>query len=223
MPKKDTIPNRRNYKRTGQAVVTLNGRDIYLTAPYNNTAASVAEYDNLIANWLDNDRRLPAAITDLRKWMCSSGCAKPRTAAPGIDDGPLMVWELATLFLEDTKKQFTRPDGRILGELDKLKVALRPLMDLYGRSSAEEFGPLKLDSIRDVFIDQGLRRGYINDQVRRVVKVFRWGVARELIPADRVHALRELEPLRRGRTVAPEDKKIEPIVEEHILDLTPSN
>lgn len=39
MPKKDIIPCRRHYKRTGQAVVTLNGRDIYLTAPYTDTAA----------------------------------------------------------------------------------------------------------------------------------------------------------------------------------------
>ena len=51
---------------------------------------------------------------------------------------PLTVWELATLFLDDSKKQFTRPHGRVLGELDKLEVALRPLIDLYGRSSAEE-------------------------------------------------------------------------------------
>ncbi len=130
MPKTQRTPSYRRHKATGQAVVTLNGRDIYLTAPYSITAASVAEYDNLIANWLDNDRRLPAGIKDVHEWMRSPRGDKSRTPTPGDDYGSLAVWELATLFLEDSKKQFTRPDGRVLGELDKLKVALRPLLYL---------------------------------------------------------------------------------------------
>jgi len=216
MPRKDTIPSRRHYKRTGQAIVTLNGRDIYLTAPYADTAASVAEYDNLIANWLAAGRRLPNGLAEIRTWMQDANCARVTAVDEVNPDAPLSVNGLLLLFLEDSEKQFTRADGRVLGELDKLKVAMRPLVELYGETPAEDFGPLKLSKIREVFISQGLRRGYVNDQIRRVVKAFRWGVSLELIPPDRIHALRELEPLRRGRTAAPEDKKIEPVSDEQI-------
>ncbi len=58
MPKTSTlrVPSYRRHKPTGQAVVTINGQDIYLGKW--NTAASRAEYDRLIAEFLANGRRL---------------------------------------------------------------------------------------------------------------------------------------------------------------------
>jgi hypothetical protein len=50
------------HKGSGQAVVTLNGRDAYL-GKYG-TKASRAEYDRLIAEWLANGRCLPDAAAD---------------------------------------------------------------------------------------------------------------------------------------------------------------
>jgi len=47
----------RNAEPSGQAVVTLNGRDIYLGKW--NTKASRAEYDRLIGEWLAGYRCLP--------------------------------------------------------------------------------------------------------------------------------------------------------------------
>jgi hypothetical protein len=45
------------HKTTGQAVVTLDGRDVYLGR--HDTPQGKAEYDRLIAEWLANGRRLP--------------------------------------------------------------------------------------------------------------------------------------------------------------------
>ena len=60
-------PRYRHHKASGQAVVTLNGKDHYL-GPHG-TKASKAEYDRLIACWLANGRdsvRLsPGADTSL--------------------------------------------------------------------------------------------------------------------------------------------------------------
>ncbi len=58
MPKPSTsrVPSYRRHKSTGQAVVTISGRDIYL-GKWNSTA-SKAEYDRLIAEFLANGRRL---------------------------------------------------------------------------------------------------------------------------------------------------------------------
>ena len=50
-------PAYRLYKRTGQAVVTLDGNDLYL-GPYG-SAESRQEYDRLIAEWLTNGRSRP--------------------------------------------------------------------------------------------------------------------------------------------------------------------
>ena len=52
-------PSYRLHKPSGQAVVTLDGRDVYLGK--HDTPQSKAEYDRLIAEWLANGRRLPAA------------------------------------------------------------------------------------------------------------------------------------------------------------------
>ena len=58
MPKLNgRIPAYRRHKASGQAVVTLDGRDHY-RGPYG-TPASRAEYDRLVTVWLARGRRLP--------------------------------------------------------------------------------------------------------------------------------------------------------------------
>ncbi len=53
-------PSYRHHKPSNQAVVTLNGRDIYL-GRYG-SPESRAEFDRLLAEWLSNGRRLPAPV-----------------------------------------------------------------------------------------------------------------------------------------------------------------
>ena len=56
MPRTTKPPAYRLYKRTGQAVVTLGGRDYYL-GPHG-TKVSRDEYDRLVGEWLTNGRQL---------------------------------------------------------------------------------------------------------------------------------------------------------------------
>ena len=51
------VPTYRHHKPSGQAVVTLDGRDHYLGK--HGTEASKQEYDRLIAEWLASGRRTP--------------------------------------------------------------------------------------------------------------------------------------------------------------------
>jgi hypothetical protein len=51
----NSLPKYRKHRSSGQAVVTLNGRDHYLGP--NDTKASKREYDRLIGEWLANDRK----------------------------------------------------------------------------------------------------------------------------------------------------------------------
>ena len=57
------VPSYRRHKPSGQAVVTLNGRDIYLSKW--GTKASKAEYERLIGEWLAGGRTLPSAVSSL--------------------------------------------------------------------------------------------------------------------------------------------------------------
>ena len=58
MPYIHHIPAYRRHKSTGQAVVTVNGRDFYLGQ--DNTAASRRKYDRMIAEWQLGGRSLPS-------------------------------------------------------------------------------------------------------------------------------------------------------------------
>ncbi len=63
--KSKTPPRYRRHRRSGQAVVSFDGRDVYL-GPHD-SPESVEKYDQLIGNWLANGRRLKhdAVVADL--------------------------------------------------------------------------------------------------------------------------------------------------------------
>src|SRR4051794_19491700 len=103
-------PTYRLHRPTNQAVVTLNGRDHYL-GTYG-TEKSRAEYDRLITEWLSNGRRF----------------------AVGGPDG-LTVNEILLAYLRHAEGYY-RKDGKSTGELDNIKLAIRPLRRLYGHTFA---------------------------------------------------------------------------------------
>ena len=79
-----------------------------------------------------------------------------------------------------------------------------------------EFGPRKLDAVRNGLIKRGLARTTINQTIGRVKRVFRWGVSREFVPADVLTALSALDGLKAWRSAAVEPLPVEPVSEEHV-------
>ncbi len=167
------VPLYRRHKPSGQAVVTLSGRDIYLGRW--NTRASRSEYDRLIGEWLASGR-------------CPS-------KADGV--GELTVAELLLQFWRFVKGYY-RKDGRPTSELDEYKQTLRPVRRLYGRTLARDFGPLALKSVRQMMIEADLSRGVINRRVNRIKRLFKWAVAEELAPPSVYHGLSALAGCRNG-------------------------
>ncbi len=102
-------------------------------------------------------------------------------------------------------------EGQTTRELGNLRVALRTLRGLYGGSKACEFGPRALKAVREALVNSGHSRGYVNQNVGRIRRVFRWGAAEELVPASVHHSLQAVEGLKRGRTAAPETEPVRPI------------
>ena len=102
------IPKYRNRKSDGRAVVTLDGREIYL-GKYG-TDESRRKYEQLIAEWLANDRRLPA---------------RQRSAT-------ISVVELCAGYWTHAQGHYRRPDGSTTSRIAIVKPVLRRLKELYG-------------------------------------------------------------------------------------------
>lgn len=190
MPARTRIPAYRRHHK-GQATVRLNGRDFYLGAF--GTAASRHEYDRLINEWLANGRRLPADEN-----------------APFVT-----VEELIAAFWEHARTWYVK-NGRPTDELAAYKVVLRYLRQGYASLAVTEFGPRSLRAIRRIMVDKGNARKYVNDQVARIKRVFRWGVAQELVPESVSRTLDTVEGLVKGRCVAREKPPVGPVSDETI-------
>ncbi|MCA9240209.1 MAG: tyrosine-type recombinase/integrase [Planctomycetales bacterium] len=188
-----SLPAYRKHRASGQAVVTLSGRDCYL-GPHG-SRASRREYDRLTAEWL----------------------AAGRTAPGDSTDGLTMV-ELIAHYWRHVKVRYVK-DGRATGEQAAIKAALRFVKQLYHDTPARNFGPLALKAVRQKMVDAKLARTTINSNVHRVRRMVRWAVGEELLPLSQSHGLAAVEGLRKGRGEAREPAPVLP-VDEATIDAT---
>jgi hypothetical protein len=187
-----SLPTYRKHKVSGQAVVTIGGKDIYLGA--HGTKASKIEYDRIIADYLAAGRRLPVASHD-----------------PTVSEIVLAFWKHAKDYY---RKPVLNPDGsqkidatgkpvtEPTTEVRNLKRVLRPLRRLYGDTLAHEFGPLALKAFRQHMIQLGWCRRSVNSNIARVKMVFKWAVAEELVPPSVHYGLIAVSGLKAGRSDA---------------------
>lgn len=185
------MPKYRKHRASGQAIVTIEGRDFYL-GPHG-TKASRAEYDRIVGEWLANNRRLPQP--------------------PNTD---ITVNELLAAFWRHAQVRYRRPDGKPSSELDIHRSCLRPVRRLYGHAPVSTFGPLALDAVKAEMEKLGWVRTSINKHIGRIKRVFRWGVSKELIPASVLAPLESVEGLALGHTDAPESEEVQPVADHAI-------
>ena len=186
----NALPKYRKHKRSGQAIVNLSGKDFYL-GPHG-TKASKLEYDRLIGEWLENGRTLPASNGETIT----------------VEDLMAAYWLYC--------KSYHVKDGQPTDELASIKIALRDTKKLYGEVTVPEFGPLSLDTVRDSMIARGNSRGYINGNVNRIRRMFKWGVAKQLVEPSVYQAFQALPGLRRGKSAARETDPILPVPDDVI-------
>lgn len=163
------VPSYRRHKSTNQAVVTIDGKDFYLGTW--NTKASKIEYDRLIAEWMANGRRL-------------------RSTAD------ITVVEVVNAY-RNFAQEYYRRNGIVTREFGCIKEALKLVCGLYGRTNANDFGPLALKAVRQKMLDNGWSRGYINKAIGRVRRCFKWAVENELVRPDMYHGLMAVSGLRK--------------------------
>lgn len=184
--KQRPLPKYRKHKPSGQAVVTLNGRDHYL-GPHN-SETSIAEYDRLIAEWLANGRRL--SLDD--------------------EEASFTVNELIVAYWQHAETYYVK-NGEPTDERYALKASLKPLQELYGRTQAREFSPRGLKACRQKMIEAGWARKTINDNVNRIRRVFKWAAENELVNGAVYHDLKTVAGLQQGRSEARESEPVRPV------------
>lgn len=190
------IPAYRLHKSSGQAVVTLSGRDFYL-GRYG-TPEIRSEYDRIVAEWVANGRRWDAG---------------------GANESMTLV-ELMAAYWEHASTYYVKY-GRPTGEQDCIRSALRRLKALYGHTRVADFGPLALKAVRQRMIDEDLCRGFINRSVSRIKTMFRWACENELIEPTTFHALQSVSGLKKHRSAARETEPVKPAPDAHVKAIRP--
>jgi integrase len=190
MPRSRSIDSPRYllHKATGQARVIIDGKTHYLGAY--GSPASIEKYNRLVAEYLNNGRSLP-----------------PRTSPTGGDPNAITIAEMVanyTLWAKDYYGEGKR------GEFANMKLATRPLVELFGSLPAVEFAPQNLTTIQAVLARQ-VCRNLVNARVRRIRRVFKWAVAQGLVAANVWHALLAVAALRLGRMHARETDPVKPV------------
>jgi len=131
-----------------------------------------------------------------------------------VSQNEITVSEVAARFMEHCNRYYRRTDGQSTREAEQVALALRFIINLYGRTPAAEFGPLRLEAVRGTMIDAGHARQYINREIHRIRRMFRWAASKELISTGNLEALRTLPGLRAGRTDAREADPVLPVADE---------
>jgi integrase len=188
--RKVRVPSYRLHKPSGQAVVTICGKDRYL-GQYG-SGPSRAEYDRLIAEYMANQ---------------TTG------HSTGKDLADITVAELCVKYVEHAERYYRKND-RPTSEIHTVRKAVKTLRSLYGHTLAADFGPLALKTCRQQWVDEGLTRGGINRLARTVRTIFKGAAESELVEASVWQALTAVAGLKRGRTTAPEPEPVRPVAED---------
>ena len=150
MPRKALgVPSYCLHKASGQAVVRVGGRDVYL-GPHG-SEESKNEYTRVLAECRVRREEQVAEAATLRD-----------TADPSMT-----LSEVLLCYREFAKGYYSK-DGEPTKEFVEMAIALKPLRELYGATLAREFGPLKLQVVRQHMIDKDLSRGVVNHRVNRI-------------------------------------------------------
>lgn len=160
----------------GYARVWIDGQAISL-GRYG-SPESKERYNRIIGEWLANGRRLP---DHYRQAKAVVTCA-----------------ELMRDYLRHCQTEYIKR-GVLTREYEHVATILKITRALYETCPVEEFTPLAYYAIRDGMISKGLTTVYVNQQMSRLVRMFRWGVETMRCPPHVWQTLQAIRSLKAGR------------------------
>ena len=137
---------------------------------------------------------------------------------PGTSD--LSVNEVLLAYRRFADSYYVK-NGQPTSEVDNIRLAIRPLRQLFGDILARDFGPLQLKAVRQAMVDGELCRNEINRRVRLIVRAFKWAVAESMVPPSVHHGLKAVEGLKKGRSIARESEPVKPVPDAFVDAIRP--
>lgn len=199
---------RYRHHRSGQARVTIDGRDIYLGRF--GTPASHEAYDRVIREWLDQGRSLP------------------NLKLVGDDGGEEEKGEITVIELLAAHWQMLKDDGFVKpGDIKKNKhvgnyrKAIEPLRKFFPATPVSQFGPLALRKVRAMMIEQRLSCSTTNARVNMIRSIFQWGVSMELVPTETHQKLMALKAINEKQFPELASKPVQPVAEADVAAILP--
>jgi hypothetical protein len=98
-------------------------------------------------------------------------------------------------------RSYYQQDGESTGTVERLGPVLRLLKERYGHTDVDDFRPLAIEALQQNMIEMGHARSYVNMNIARIKRMFRWGVGKELVPVEvlqRLQAVCGLSNCNRG-------------------------
>ena len=166
----------------------------YAVVSLGGTKVHLGKWGSKVAH-AEYDRRIA-------EWLLQGRKSPTEQARPTV--GALIV-----AYLRQLKRE------RLNGGIYNQRSACRYLR-LYADAIADEFGPLALQAIRERMIGDGHSRTHINELVKRIIAVFKWGASVEMVDGNVVVNLRQVAALRKGKTRARESVPIPPVADQVI-------
>lgn len=182
-PRPKPLPSYRLHRPSGQAVVTLSGRDVYL-GPHG-SPESRSRYDSEVASWLARGR------IDISRQGATVG-------------------DLAQAYSCHAETYYVKHGIRTAHGFLACRVA-RTVARLHGNLPAADFSVGNLIALRQGWIGGGLARKTVNQYIAAAREVFRWGVENALVPPAVLHGLAAVRGARVGRTKARETQPVGPV------------
>ncbi len=123
-------------------------------------------------------------------------------------------------------------------EYRNVKIAIRPVFELYGQLAAVKFGAAEFKAVREWWLSTPIEyarkkkpvkdspkqfrsRQYVNKCMNKLLRVFKWAVAAGMMPAANFMAIKCVEPLKRGRCGAREAAAIKPVCDSLVESTLP--
>ncbi len=169
----------------------------YVTDPFTSLEVYLGVYDT------------PECQAAYDRWIVEL-IARRQQESSAPSGNRLSVAGLLSSFL-DHAEGYYRKHGKITSEVRAFRDVAGELNELFGTLAADELSPGRLKAVRQRLIDRGLAREHINAQVRRVGRIWRWGVEQEVVKVEVLRTLREVAPLAEGRMGVREEEPVEPV------------
>lgn len=196
MPRNRAASPQMRHHLSGQAAVCINGKDYYLGKW--GSPESSARHAYLIAEYKRHGLTLPSgfSLSDIEPSV-QVFLAKAGPVTVHLEETPIKVGQLAEAYRDYVETRYNKPSQE--SDRQRRRKLIEELIERDGELDVDKFGPVKLMEYRQRFLkDKRKSRSYINRLVNEYLRMFKWGVSRELVEESTYRRLTTIEPLRYG-------------------------